>query len=201
MNAPANEPAGDGNLPAAQDLFAQEKLPFPPVPAALAAALQQQGRGWFATRPVAATPYQFEHFLAEVEQAGAETDYAVVGFDGHGTNSWAVHFYLVVEGLALFVQLPWGGIYLEPEPARADVAAMFDWAAALQGRVRQAVSAGKIPPGLRLEVAASRFAHAGWRWLAAGPDASATPWNPSAGMKAALLQELDEVIEGRRVLR
>lgn len=113
----------------------------------------------------------------------------MVGFDGHGTNSWAVHFYLVGTGIALFVKLPWGGAYMDPEPARAHIAEIFDWAAALLSRLQRAESAGHIPPGLRLQVAASQFDHAGWRWLGTGQDAAQAPWNPPSGMRAALLQE------------
>jgi hypothetical protein len=200
MNASANEPGNDSASPTAQTMFERERLPFPPVPAQLAASLQQQGPAWFATRPLTSTPYDFEHFFAEVEAQPGLPDYAVVGFDGHGTNSWAVHFYLVGNGIALFMQLPWGGAYLEPEPARAEITALFEWAKTLLSRLRLAESARKIPDGKRLQVAASRFSHAGWRWLDAGQDAAATRWNPSAGMKAAMLQELDDVIAGRLLL-
>lgn len=202
MNASANEPGKESTVPTAQAMFEHERLPFPPVPAHLAASLQQQGQGWFATRPFASTPYDFDHFVAEVETQPGPPDYALVGFDGHGVNSWAVHFYLVTKGVALFIQLPWGGAYLEPEPARAEITALFDWTTALLSRLQLAESARKIPDGMRLQVAASRFGHAGWRWLDAGQDdAAATPWNPSAGMKAAMLQELDDVIGGQRLLK
>lgn len=184
----------------AQALFEADGLPFPPMPAALAAALEPQAAGWFATRAMASSPYDIDHFLAEVETRPGPADYALVGFDGHGSNSWAVHFYLVCDGLALFIQLPWGGAYVDPGPARAEIAAVFDWAGAVQSRLRAATAAGRIPPGLRLQVAASRFGRAGWRWLDAGREAAATPWNPSAGMKAALLNELDDVIAGRKRL-
>lgn len=197
MNLSANEAERDTGAPSALTLFADEGLPFPPVPTALASALQVQGRAWFATRPVASSPYDFHHFLDEVETQPDVADYAVVGFDGHGTNSWAVHFYLVGQGLALFIKLPWGGAYLEPEPARAHITEMFDWAAALLSHLQRAESAGKIPPGMRLHVAASRFDHAGWRWVAAGQNAAETPWNPAGGMRAAVLQELEAVIAGR----
>lgn len=200
MNTSANEPGSDSASPTAQAMFERERLPFPPVPAQLAVSLQQQGPGWFATRPLTSAPYDFNHFLAEVEAQPGMPDYAVVGFDGHGVNSWAVHFYLVCKGIALFIQLPWGGAYLEPEPARAEIASLFEWAQALQSRLRLAESACKIPEGMRLQVAASRFRHAGWRWLDAGQDAASIRWNPSAGMKAAMLQELDDVIGGRRAL-
>lgn len=184
----------------AQALFEAESLPFPPMPAALAAALKPQAAGWFATRAVASSPYDIDHFLAEVEARPGPEDYALVGFDGHGSNSWAAHFYLVADGIALFIQLPWGGAYVDPVPARAEIAALFDWAEALQSRLRAAQAAGRIPQGLRLQVAASRFGRAGWRWLDAAKEAAATPWNPSAGMKAALLKELDDVIAGRKLL-
>ncbi|GKS92145.1 hypothetical protein [Acidovorax sp. SUPP2539] len=201
MNAPAREPAVGTALPGtAPALFVSEELPFPPVPAALAGALQAQGRAWFATRPVGSSPYDFHYFLNEVETQPDVADYAVVGFDGHGTNSWAVHFYLVQKGIALFIKLPWGGAYLEPEPARAQITEMFDWAAALLSQLKRAESAGKIPPGMRLHVAASRFDHAGWRWVAAGQNAAETPWNPAGGMRAAVLQELEGVIAGRALV-
>jgi len=200
MNASTIEPGHGRAASTARALFEAEQLPFPPVPATLAASLQAQAPGWFATRPVASTPYDFDHFLAEVESQPDVADYAVVGFDGHGTNSWAVHCYLVGKALALFVQLPWGGAYLEAEPARAEIADLFEWAGALQSRLQRAEADRKIPDGMRLEIAASRFGHAGWRWLGSGPDAAATAWNPAAGMKAAILQELDDVIAGRQVL-
>ncbi len=201
MNTFADDAERDINAPTALSLFADEGLPFPSLPALLTASLKQQGSAWFATRPVASTPYDFHHFLNEVATQPDVADYAVVGFDGHGTNSWAVHFYLVATGVALFIKLPWGGAYTEPGPARAHIADMFEWAEALLSRLQRAESAGKIPQGMRLQVAASRFDHAGWRWLGAGHGAAdETPWNPSSGMRAATLQELDDVIAGRKVL-
>lgn len=193
MNASATD--------SAQALFDGERLPFPPVPALLAASLQPQGPGWFATRPVDSSPYDLDHFLAELETPPGPPDYAVVGFDGHGSNSWAAHFYLVGQRIALFIQLPWGGAYLEPEQARANIADLFDWAEALQSRLQLAEAARKIPDGTRLQVVATQFGRAGWRWLEAGQDAAATPWNPSAGMKATILQELDDLRTGPQSIR
>ncbi|GKT23833.1 hypothetical protein [Acidovorax sp. SUPP3334] len=200
MNPLANDADSDIAAATAQSIFDGEGLPFPPVPAPLAARLKQQGPGWFATCPVASSPYDFHHFVQESEAQSDLADYAVVGFDGHGTNSWAVHFYLVGTGIALFVKLPWGGAYMDPEPARAHIAEIFDWTAALLSRLQQAETAGRMPPGLRLQVAASKFGHAGWRWLGTGQEAAQVPWNPPSGMRAALLQELDDVIAGRKVL-
>jgi len=193
-----NEPAGGAAAATpAQALFAAEGLPFPPVPGHLASALSEQGRGWYATRPMRSSPYDLEHFLAEVETQPDVPDYAVVGFDGHGTNSWAVHYYLVGKSVALFIQLPWGGAYTDPEPARADIADMVEWAAKLQAGLQQAEALHRIPEGRRLVVVASRFGRAGWCWSRAGRDAAATPWNPPAGMMKAILAELDGLVGGQ----
>lgn len=183
-----------------QALFDGERLPFPPVPAPLAASLRQHDRTVFTTRALKARPYHLDPFLHEVEAQPDMPAYAVVGLDGHGFNSWAAHYYLVDDAVALFIQLPWGGAYVDPEPARAEIADLFDWAAKLQSKLRLASEQNKIPKGWRLQVAASRLGHAGWRWLVAGRDNAATPWNPAGGMKATLQQLLDDVLSGKRVL-
>jgi hypothetical protein len=202
MTSSIHEPAGGvAAATPAQALFAAEGLPFPPVPGHLAPALGEQEHGWYATRPMGSTPYDLGHFLAEVETQPDVPDYAVVGFDGHGINSWAVHYYLVGKSVALFIQLPWGGAYTDPEPARADIADMVDWAARLQSRLQQAEALHRIPDGMRLVVVASRFGRAGWRWIRAGRDQPATPWNPPAGMMSAILAELDDLAGGHRTLQ
>jgi hypothetical protein len=181
-------------------LFTGEKLSAPPVPADLAAAMLARGPIMLSTRSLEDSPYHLGPFLAEVAAQPDMPAYAVAGFAGHGLNSWAAHYYLVTEGLALFIQLPWGGAYLDAERARAEIADQFDWAAKLQSRLELAVQQKKIPPGSRLQVSMTRLARAGWRWLVPGRDNAATPWNPAGGMKDALLQLLDDVLSGKSVL-
>jgi hypothetical protein len=201
MNATLNKVLDGSASPATpQSLFEVERLRVPPVPADLAASLSQQGEAVFTTRPLQATPYDLDYFLAEVEADPDLPAYAVVGFDGHGINSWAAHYYVVSDAIALFIQLPWGGAYLDPEPARAEIAELFDWAAKLQSKVQLASQQQKIPKGWRLEVAASRFGRAGWRWLMAGGDNAAASWNPAAGMKATIQEVLDDILSGKHVL-
>lgn len=183
-----------------KSLFDKEKLPFPPVPAHLAALLGPHGQTLLTTRPLQATPYELNRFLAELEANPELPEYAVVGFDGHGLNSWAAHYYLVTDAVALFIQLPWGGAYLDAEPARAQIVDMFDWAAKLQSKLQVASQQQKIPKGWRLQVAASRLERAGWRWLVAGRDNTTAPWNPPGGMKATIQQTLDDILSGKQVL-
>jgi hypothetical protein len=198
MNAPVNESSDVPVAPTAQTLFEKESLPFPPVPPHLAASLRAQGPNWLATRTVESTPYDLDHFLAEIEAQPGMPDYALVGFDGYGTNSWAMHYYLVGPSIALFIQMPWGGAYVEAGPARDDITEMLEWAGKLQSKLSEAEALHKIPGGRRLEVAASRFGHAGWRWLDPHEDNAETPWNPPAGMKAAMLRELDDIVGGQQ---
>jgi hypothetical protein len=200
MNQPHTPLAAPAPLLTPEAMFEREGLPVPPVPAALAALLRPHHRTLFATRPLKTSPYYLEPYLAELEADPALPAYAIVGFDGHGINSWAAHCYLVSGAAALFIQLPWGGAYLDPEPARADIADVFGWAATVQSRLEAAARQKKIPEGWRLQVAASRLRRAGWRWLAPGQDNAVRPWNQPAGMKAAILQNLDDVVNGKQVL-
>jgi hypothetical protein len=147
----------------ARAIFAREDLPFPPLPPAMAPALMKCTDNVFATRKLEQTPYLLEHFRSEVRRE-AVADYALVGFDGHGVNSWAVHYYLVDGALALFMQLAWGGAYMDPAEAREAIATAFAWAERLQERIRQASTQGLIPAGWRLLVVASEFAQPGWAW-------------------------------------
>jgi hypothetical protein len=183
-----------------QALFGAETLPAPPVPAHLAGLLRPQGRAVLASRPLPASPYDLEHFLSEIEADPCMSGYAIVGFDGYGTNSWAAHYYLVDHGLALFIQLPWGGAYLEPGPARAEIADLFEWAASLQSKLQLVHQRQLMPEGRRLQVAASRFVCAGWRWLVDGADNAAVPWEPATGMKADVLSLVDGILAGKDVL-
>lgn len=181
----------------ARTLFQEEGLPFPPAPAALASQLQTAGDHVFATRKIDVTPYGIESFRNEASSDPALQDYVLVGFDGYGVNSWAVHYYLVEGPLALFVQLPWGGAYVDADQARERIARVFTWAARLQERVGEARERALIPPGWRLLAVVSTFAHPGFAWLppqrdAAAPTAEDDSESASAGN---LLAAIDEAVD------
>lgn len=48
-----------------------------------------------------------ELFFTELRTTDVD-DYLLMGFDGHGLASRAMHYYLVQGPLALFLQLSWG---------------------------------------------------------------------------------------------
>jgi hypothetical protein len=181
----------------AQALWESEQLPFPPVPEHLAARLASAGPHVFSTRALAFTPYDLNAFVQEIEDDTKPEDYAVVGFDGHGINSWAAHYYVVNGPLALFLQLPWGGVYDDAKAAREEIVQMFGWAASIESLMAQAIAQQKIPVGWRLAVVASRFRNSGWRWIKPAEDGARAQWNSPAGMKAALIALLTDIANGR----
>lgn len=191
----------------AQALFDGEGLKQPPVPAHLVAKLRQQKKMpmVFATRRrLSEPPYDIRHHVHEFESKLAAaanpdrmTEYAVVGIDGHGWNSWATHCYIVSAGLALFLQLPWGGAFDDANEDRALIADMYEWADQVQSKlaaVHQQQQRRRRPPKLWLQVVGSRFGDSGWRWLEVGTDCRAVPWNDAGGMKAAILDDLDRLL-------
>lgn len=180
----------------AHDLFRNEQLPFPPLPAGLLPRLQPSGDAVFATAALSHGPYDLAHYVQSFEEETSPVDQAVIGFDGHGFNSWAVHCYIVHDGLALFIQLPWGGAFMDPEPVRAEIESVFAWATTLQAKMVQVRQAGSLPPDRWLEVVASRLSHAGWRWIDKRSESELPPWQPAGGMKARLLEELDRLLPG-----
>jgi len=193
--------AGPSSFDQVRELFAEEELPFPPVPADLAGALHEVAPNVFSTRALEASPYSLRAFSLEVQTDHAVPNYAVVAFDGHGINSWAVHYYLVDDALALFVQLPWGGAYVEPDNASRSIKGVFAWAEKLQAEVRRARSDGLIPPGWRLLAVVSEFVPSGWAWIPSpppGPDA--VDWREGHDMRAAIDTSLAELRSGRAKL-
>lgn len=192
----------DSSPPAsALALFAGEGLPFPPLPPAMAAALTEIDAHVFATRHFDASPYNLEIFRQEIMGPDPVDDYALIGFAGRGINSWAAHQFLVTAGLALFIQLPWGGAYTDADAARRDIAAAFEWSAALQARVRQAVASGHIPKGWRLLVVASSFARPGYGWVPAGSKGRAdVEWIATGNVWQEAEQALTDVMSGAKPL-
>ena len=192
MNMSMTTPTTPGPLERARQAFEAEQLPWPPVPDDLARQLEEQPMGpVFSSRPLPANPYEIERYTGEILGGAPVDDYAVVGFAGYGTNSWAAHFYLVRGALALFVQVPWGGAFTDADDSRAELARLFDWAGDLLAQVQGAASAHRIEAGERLLVVASRFVEPGWAWVPpAGRGAAPTALNPADGMLAAIAKSV-----------
>ena len=111
--------------------FTEAKLAPPPIPAALAPGLRSQERWCWSTRPVdPMAMYMFGEYPAEV-LLGTAPEYVAVSHAGHGVNSYAINYQLVLGSLAAFLQVPWGGVYMDAERAAADVRDRFEHLATL----------------------------------------------------------------------
>jgi hypothetical protein len=192
-----SESKGQPAEESARAFLSEQNLPFPPMPAPMAAALTEIRPKIFATRPVADAPYNLETFRNRAMTPDPVESYALIGMDGHGYNSWALHYFLVEKGLSLFVQLPWGGVFENPDELRADIVAVFGWAAGFQERVREAVAKGHIPAGWRLVVMVSEFSRSGFGWVSPQDDEQTAPrWTNAYDIRDAVDAELAKVVAG-----
>lgn len=180
----------------AQAAFAGEGLPWPPVPTALAQRLAPRAEAIYATRSLPRGPYGIARYVDEAIAQPAIPDYAVVGFDGHGTNSWAAHVFLLLPGLALFVQVPWGGVYTDAQASTRRMQELFEWAGRLIPQVQACAQAGRIAAGERLVVVASQIVPSRWAWVQAPALAQPVAWNIGAGMLASVEASLAQRLTG-----
>ena len=152
----------------AREQFARELLPFPPLPECFTGRLLPFGDHVFTTRELDHGPYAIGVLVAEVLDGGPVPEYATIGFDGYGIQSWAVHYILVQRGLALFLQFAWGGVQLDVDAARRTVTEGFSFAGALQGAIERALDQGRVPADDGLVVNISSFGGSGWGWARTG---------------------------------
>jgi hypothetical protein len=127
-------------------------------------------------------------------------DYVLLAHAGHGVNSYAIHVFVVHGPLALFLQVPWGGVYMDPKKSARRLADVFDCAGQLITAVREADTTDRLEPGKRLFVMVS-LGGSTWRWLdrqATGSDLEDLRHDLRAsGNKApAILQEAVRAVKG-----
>jgi len=163
-------------------LFIEHQLPPPPVPAGLAGALRRLGPWTFGTCERDSEMYNLPRFVAEA-LAPAAADYLLIGHDGHGVNSWALHYYLVLGPLAVFLQTLWGGVYTDNVEASGRIGGRFGLLEDLLAALDEARRFQRLPAGRRLVVVESDLHRSRWGW--AGPE-GATSWDetPHALMMA-----------------
>jgi hypothetical protein len=110
--------------------FRQVGLVPPPVPKSMESRLTAYGEWFFATFEPSEPPYIVEDYLDALVDQWPE-DRLLIAHDGHGINSWAMHYFLVLGPLACFLQLPWGGAEMDEELNREMIADAFAHAEAL----------------------------------------------------------------------
>lgn len=156
----SSNPVGIHGLAQAQQLFAAEGLAFPILPASLASRLTPLHEWVFGTRLPPVWLYEIDWYTKEFI-AGDVGDYILLGHAGHGANSWAIHCYIVYRGMALLLQIGYGGAYMEPEVDKAHLAQVFH----LAGQLLEAVESTELQPARRFAVVVSDFYGSRWGWV------------------------------------
>jgi len=129
----------------ARRLFNEAGLLAPPVPDSLAGTFQERGPWTFASRDLGRhSLYAFRRFVNEGLNANCP-EYIAVGHAGHGINSYAMHYFLVYGPVALFLQIPYGGAYMDPAEAVADVNERFGQCA----RLIEVIDPRRVDPSAR----------------------------------------------------
>jgi hypothetical protein len=148
-------------------LLGAEGLTLPPIPVALRSSFRARGKWCFSTRALPSRPYDHAYYLEEA-RTGAAPDYVLVAHDGHGVNSYAMHYYLVQESVALFLQIGWGGIYMDRASSTALVNQSFELAGKLLGAFPEGFRRGKLAAEDRLMVFVSQFRGSFWSVIRPG---------------------------------
>lgn len=150
----------------ARKLFKQANLAFPTIPGILASQLRQYDKWFFSTRDQNMWPYVVQDYVKEAKRSKVD-DYVVLAHSGYGLNSYAIHYYVVIGGLRMFLQLAWGGVYEDAEECSSKIAECFSVA----DRV-MALAANRLAARDMLLIVCSDFY--GSYWLKPGHDDDAT---------------------------
>jgi len=137
----------------ATQLFHDAGLAFPVIPTELAAQLKELRPWLFSTRRNETSPYDLGDYVRRVQRTNVK-DYVILCHDGHGVNSYAIHYYLVRGSLRLFLQLGWGGVHMDEKEDAAHIRDCFSMADRL---VAASQKTGMFQAGERMLVVASDF--------------------------------------------
>lgn len=154
----------------ARSLFASAGLPFPPIPDEWLGGLRRIRKWLYSTRPLLhygedyfVNPYNIRSYIQDAT-AYRRRDYVLLAHAGHGVNSYAIHVYVVRGPLALLLQIPWGGVYIDNDAAITRMTDIFALAGELIQACRQARHRGRLEPGVQLLVIAD-LGGSTWTWV------------------------------------
>lgn len=185
----------------ARAVFEAEGLPMPPLSADETARLRSDGEFLFATRAIETPPYTLDIYLDEALAGAAPVPYTLFGFDGGGLASSALHYFLVEDGLAVFIQIGWGGAYTDVDDARGMIERAFAWVGGLRGRIREARAAGAMPKDWRLVAVVTEFDLSRWGFVRGNVDnRDAVDFSTEVPVSKAVNAALDDLLAGRRTL-
>jgi hypothetical protein len=131
------------------------------------------------------SPYAFEEYVRDGTRKGVR-DFLVLAHAGHGVNSYALHYYLVRKPLHLFLQVSWGGVYMDEVKEKEEINRCFTLTHTLITAVGEAKKTGIFRPGNRLIVVASDLY--GGYWCKPGEE------QPSRGLREVEPRPVHEIL-------
>jgi hypothetical protein len=188
----------------ARSVFAGEGLSFPILPKEWLIGMRRSSKWQYSTRSptsssdVVFSPYNVFHYVAEAAAWQAE-DYVLLAHAGRGSNSYAIQLYVVHGPLMLFLQMAWGGVYMDGKKAASRIADCFADTEQLITAVTDAQNCGHLGSGKRLLVVESDFSGAFWTCMdnPAGRADRDHQWNDhvtTREQQPAVLQTVIEVV-------
>ncbi len=177
----------------ARRLFEEAGLAFPTIPNSLALQLKEQGKWLFSTRAIQMSPYNLDYYVQEAAATHVGDDYAVLSHSGHGVNSYAIQYYLVLGSLRMFLHLGWGGVYMDADAAAAMIRECF----LLADQIVSATMTGdKVNE--RLTIVGSDFYGSHWETPGQSPQTKPSYPKGPAETLAEVLQWLRSLSKGRK---
>jgi hypothetical protein len=149
------------DLSKAKALLAHADLEFPSVPEGLKSDFEERNPWVYSTKSLRLSPYCFSVYVEQGRRKRVR-DYMLVAHAGHGINSYALHYYLVKKPLRLFLQIGWGGVYMDNDRAVGRANQCFALASQVLCRLEDAIAAGRITLNDTLVIAGSDFHGTYW---------------------------------------
>jgi hypothetical protein len=110
----------------ARTLFAGAGLGEPPIPRGFESQLRKIGKWHYATADASViSPYRFQDHEDAARWSAAPPS-LVLAHAGHGANSYAIAYYLVLGNVRILLQLAWGGAYMDNDAAALRIRAVFE---------------------------------------------------------------------------
>jgi hypothetical protein len=165
--------------------LAEENMPAPPAALGWPKDWYPIDSHCFASWPAATAPYDFEPAVREAFEQ-AENQIGLLGFDGYGFNSWAMHAIWRRGRLLVGFQSAAGGAFTDADQSRERIEASWEVLSEMAELLTRQERAGKWPSGRTLVVIDSDLHEGRWAWLADGADWDAADWKIgwSAAMEA-----------------
>jgi hypothetical protein len=153
-----------------EELLAKAGVCLPPIPLALQRQLKERAAGYFSTRSSKAPPSQLMHFVRKAME-GALPDFVLIARAADGLPAPALHYYLILAPLQLFLQLQWPA-EIGGERRAATIDECFRLSQQLVQLLPMALRRGRLSADGRLTVVGSDFGEGFWEVSMSGERAA-----------------------------